>query len=400
MGDASAVQNSAGAPVWDMDFYSDAVIRNPYPHYRRMRDLGPLVWLPRHNLYAITRYDEVRAALEAHHALVSGRGVAANDTANGMANANLLATDPPLHDYLRKIVAAPVRPRALAAIQDRITASAEALIDRLLKRDTFDGMGDLAHFLPVSIVSELVGLPEAGRENMLRWAAATFDMLGGDNARMQAALPVVREMRAYCEVQATPDKVRPGGWVAMLFDAADQGLIDRDKVPVLMRDYLGPALDTTIFATGHLLHRLGKAPDQWARLRARPELIPNAINEAVRLDSPIRGFTRYAGQDYPVGDLTLPKGSRVLVLYASANRDERKWPNPDSFDIERQVLGHVGFGHGVHACVGMQLARLEIRSILTAMVNTVAGIEVGEPELALNNVLHGFAALPMRLQAA
>lgn len=392
--------NAAGAPEYDIDFYSDEVIRDPYPYYRRLRDLGPLVWLPQNGLYAIGRFDDLRAALASHDVLISSQGVAANSIANGMANSNLLATDPPLHDYLRKIVAAPVRPKGLAAIQKRIAASAEALIDRLLQREGFDGMKDLAHYLPVSIVSELVGLPEAGRENMLRWAASTFDMLGGDNTRMQAALPIVREMRAYCEAQATPDKVRPGGWVAMLYDAAEQGLIEKEKVPVLMRDYLGPALDTTIFATGHLLYRLGKDPEQWAKLRARPELIPNAINEAVRLDSPIRAFTRYAQHHYSIGDLTLPEGSRVLVLYASANRDERQWESPDCFDIERQVLGHVGFGHGVHACVGMQLARLEIRSILTAMVNRVARIEVGEPKQAMNNVLFGFAALPMRLIAA
>lgn len=400
MSDTATPRNSAAAPVYDVDMYSDAVIREPWVHDRAIRDLGPLVWLPQNRLYAIGRHEDVRAALSAHDVLISGRGVAANDTANGMANANLLASDPPLHDELRRIVARPVRPDSLNAIKDRIMASAELLIDRLLVCDHFDGMTDLAHVLPVSIVSELVGLPEAGRENMLRWAGATFDMLGGDNARMQAALPVVRQMRTYCETQATPDKVRAGGWVAMLYDAARQGLIETEKVPVLMRDYLGPALDTTIFATGHLLYRLGTDPAQWDLLRARPDLIGNAINEAVRLDSPIRGFTRLAAQDYSVGGLTVPAGSRVLILFASANRDERKWPDSDRFDIERNVLGHVGFGHGIHACVGMQLARLEMRSILTAMIARVARIEVGQPDITMNNVLRGFGRLPMRLIAA
>lgn len=388
------------APHYGVDLYSDPVIRAPYAHYRAIRDLGPAVWLPENDLWALGRHADVRAGLAAHDVLVSGQGVAANPTANAMANANLLATDPPLHDHLRKIVGAPVSPRGLTEIKARISASADALVARLLKRDGFDGMTDLAHFLPLSIVSELVGLPEQGRENMLKWAAATFDMLGGANARQAAALPVVREMRAYCDREATPDKVRPGGWVALLYDAARAGLIETDKVPVLMRDYLGPSLDTTIFATGHLLHQLGQHPDQWQLLRETPRLIPNAINEALRLESPIRGFTRLAAETYRVGDITIPQGDRVLLLYASANRDERKWDAPERFDITRNVTGHLAFGHGVHVCVGMQLARLEIRSILEAMVDKVARIEVAPPELAMNNVLRGFAWLPMRFHAA
>ena len=323
----------AEVPSYDVDFYAEGVIADPYPHYSAMRALGPLVWLPQNGLYAITRYAEVKQALSDHHILISGQGVAGNAKANALATANLLASDPPLHDHLRKVVGAPVMPDRLAAMRPRIMASAEALIDRLLVREGFDGMSDLAHYLPVSIVSELVGLPEAGRENMLRWAAATFDMLGGKNARLDEALPIVMEMRAYCEHQATRENVREGGWVAMLYDAAEAGLIEAQKVPVLMRDYLGPALDTTIFATGHLLHQLGQSPDQWQILRESPNLIPNAINEAIRHESPIRAFTRVAAEDYQVGDHILPKGARVLVLYASANRDERQWDNPEVFDI-------------------------------------------------------------------
>ena len=388
------------APRYGIDLYADEAIRTPYPHYRAIRDLGPAVWLPANELWAIGRHEDVRAGLAAHDVLISGNGVAANPTANAMANANLLASDPPLHNHLRKIVAAPVSPRGLQEMKPRIAASADALIERLIAGDGFDGMTDLAHFLPVSIVSELVGLPEAGRENMLTWAAATFDMLGGTNERQEMALPIVKEMRAYCEREATPDKVRPGGWVAMLYDAARDGLIETEKVPVLMRDYLGPSLDTTIFATGHLLHLLARHPDQWQTLRETPTLIPNAINEALRLESPIRGFTRLAARDYIVGDVTIPKGDRILLLYASANRDERKWKDPERFDIARNVTGHVAFGYGLHICVGMQLARLEIRSILEAMVEKVARIEAGEPELAMNNVLRGFSSLPMRFEEA
>ncbi|WP_230980492.1 cytochrome P450 [Oryzicola mucosus] len=330
----------------------------------------------------------------------SGHGVSGNSAANKIAPGNLLASDPPLHDHLRRIVAAPLSPRSLAMVKERIEETADALVDRLVQRSSFDGMADLAQYLPVSIVSELVGMPEHGRENMLRWASAVFDMLGGDNERAAAAMPIIMEMRAYTANEATRDKVRPGGWVAMLYDAADQGVIRPEQVQVLMRDYLGPSLDTTIFATGHLMYLLGQNPDQWQMLRDDPTLIPNAINEAVRLESPIRGFTRYAAADRHVGDTLIPSGDRALILYASANRDERRWERPDTFDVKRILTDHVGFGHGIHSCAGMQLARLEIRSIVTAMTKQVKSIQVGEPTLAMNNVLRGYERLPMTFLAA
>lgn len=383
-------------PIYDVDIYSDAVIRDPYPHYSRIRDLGAAVWLPANGMWAIGRHADVRACLSDHETFRSGKGVAGNDRANGIAPGNLLASDPPLHEELRRIVAAPLSLRALNDVKDRIADTANALVERLAARGSFDGMADLAQYLPVSIVSELVGMPEHGRENMLRWAGAVFDMLGGANERTEAAFPVITEMRAYTVNGATRENVRPGGWVAMLYDAADQGLIRPEQVQMLMRDYLGPSLDTTIYATGHLLYLLGTNPDQWERLVEDPKLIPNAINEAVRLESPIRGFTRTVASDTVVGDVAIPAGDRVLILYASANRDERQWDRPEAFDVGRVLIDHVGFGHGIHACAGMQLARLEMRCILTAMVNRVARIEVGEPVLAMNNVLRGYERLPVR----
>lgn len=395
-----STESAAARPSYDVDLYAESVIRAPYDHYRAIRDIAPAVWLPRNGLWAIARHADVRKALADHDKLISGKGVAANDKLNSMANNNLLASDPPLHDALRKVVAAPLTPAGLKRVRGRIMQSAGILVDRLVARRSFDGMRDLAQFLPLSIVSELVGMPEFGRENMLRWAAATFDMFGGENARTEEALPIIRQMRAYCEEEATRDRVRPDGWVAMLFDAADSGLVEHDRVPQLMRDYLGPSLDTTIFATGHLMHQLGRHPGQWEMLREDNSLIAGAINEAVRLESPIRGFTRYAAEDYDVDGTVIPEGERAIILYASANRDERRWEDPERFDITRVSIDHVGFGHGIHACAGAQLARLEIRALLTAMVEKVGRIEVGEPELQINNVLRGFMSLPMRFEAA
>ncbi len=384
-------------PTYDVDLYSNEVVVNPYPHYRAIRDLGEAVWLEQHSMWAIGRHLDARNALSAHNIFISGKGVAANNLSNGNSPGNLLASDPPLHTHLRKVVSKPLHPKALARIKPRIEASAGSLIDRLLARKSFDGILDLAQFLPISIVSEMVGLPDAGRRNMLEYAAAVFDLFGVDNTRTEAALPIVIKMRKYLSEQATRDKVLPEGWIAGLYDAVDLGLIKHEQVQTLMRDYLGPSLDTTIFAIGHLLHLFGQYPDQWKLLRQEPNRVGNAINEAIRLESPIRGFTRVLSQDYTIGGIKLFTGDRVLILYASANRDERRWDEPEKFDICRVLTDHVGFGYGIHQCVGMQLARLEMRSVLTAMIARVSKIKIlGAPVYAKNNVLRGLETLPIK----
>ena len=384
-------------PTYDVDLYSNEVVVNPYPHYRAIRDLGEAVWLEQHGMWAIGRHLDARNALSAHNIFISGKGVAANNLSNGNSPGNLLASDPPLHTHLRKVVSKPLHPKALARIKPRIEASAGSLIDRLLARKSFDGILDLAQFLPISIVSEMVGLPDAGRRNMLEYAAAVFDLFGVDNTRTEAALPIVIKMRKYLSEQATRDKVLPEGWIAGLYDAVDLGLIKQEQVQTLMRDYLGPSLDTTIFAIGHLLHLFGQYPDQWKLLGQEPNRVGNAINEAIRLESPIRGFTRVLSQDYTIGGIKLFTGDRVLILYASANRDERRWDEPEKFDICRVLTDHVGFGYGIHQCVGMQLARLEMRSVLTAMIARVSKIKIlGAPVYAKNNVLRGLETLPIK----
>ena len=270
---------------------------------------------------------------------------------------------------------------------------------RLVEHGDFDGMGDLASFLPVTIVSSLVG--QKGREQMLVWAAAAFDVLGVNNDRTKAALIVAGEMLQYVINDCRPETVKPDGWAAQIWEAVTAGKITPQEAAILHIDILAPALDTTIFATGHLLYFLATNPDQWALLKANRDFIPNAIEEAVRLQSPIRSFARVVETDQDVGGSTLPANGRVLTMYASANRDERPRDAPTTYNIRREGLnGHVGFGQGRHSCVGMHLAKFEMRSLLKSILTRVGRIEVGTPELQINNVLRGYAKLPMRFEAA
>ena len=165
-----------------------------------------------------------------------------------------------------------------------------------------------------------------------------------------------------------------------------------------MNDYMGPALDTTIFAATSAIWLFSRHPEQWDVLREKPALIPNAISEVIRLESPIQGFSRVTTQDHEMSGQTIPEGSRVIVLYGSANRDERQWDNPEQFDVQRRgVADHLGFGFGEHQCVGNNLARLEIRALLLALTKRVEKFELLDVEWAKNNTLHGIARCEVRI---
>lgn len=394
----TALANSA-APPFDEDFYGEAFIRDPYPRYAAMRALGPVVRLTRHGNWAVTRFREAREVLRDWRTYSSAHGVAADDAGCDFLKGNTLASDPPRHDEMRVAMAQPLLPGPLESIRGMVEEAATQLVDDLLARSSFDGMADLARHLPLTVVTELVGLPVDGRENMLNWAAASFDILGVQNERGRRGVETVREMRHWITTRATKERLKPGSWTARIHDLVADGTIEADVCPYLIRDYINPSLDTTISATGQLIHQLGRNPEQWRLLRENPELIPNAVHEAVRLGAPIRSFSRTVVRGTTLAGIDLSPGDRVMVLFASANRDETKFPDPDRFDVTRTEHDHLGFGHGLHMCVGMHLARLEMESLLRAMVERVGTIEVGEPSIALNNTIHAFADLPVTLTA-
>lgn len=384
------------APVYDADFYADDFIRDPLPHYARMRALGPVVYLPQHDNYALPRYREVAAALRNHGDFCSSKGVAGDAFGCEFLQGNTVASDPPRHTALRRAMAPPLFPGALKDIQPQIMEVAEALIDGLVEQGEFDTPRDLSRHLPFTIVRDMVGLPDHGQDRMQSWAAAAFDVLGCQNERGKAAVATIREMRRFIQGELTRESVRPGSWTSRILDLVDNGDLDPELAPFAMRDYINPSLDSTISATSQLIWQLSQHPEEWQRLRKHPEFVLNAANEAVRLASPARSFTRQLTRDFEIEDVLIPAGSRVQMLFASANRDETAFENPDSFDITRDPRKHLGFGSGIHMCVGMHLAQLEMTSLLEAMIPRVARIECGTPEIGLNNTIYTFASLPTR----
>lgn len=387
-------------PVFEGDLYADEVIRDPYPVYARLRELGPVVWLSQQQVYALPRYAEVASVLRQPKRYISSRGVSLNERTNRMLVGSTLNSDPPEHDATRAITSAPLLPGALEAITPRIRAAADGLVAELARRGRFDAVADFAQYLPVTIVAELVGLPDTARQKMLTWASATFNLFGPENGRAQAAFEDLRDLKAFLDKHGTPDKLKPGGWAARIFEVGAERGIPFEQCAQLMRDYINPSLDTTISSTGQAIKFFADAPDQWALVRQRPELIPNAVEEVVRLASPIRAFTRFVAEDSEIAGVPVPQGSRVMVMYASANRDERKFADPDRFDVTRDVHDHLGFGSGVHMCMGMHLARLEIVSLLQSLARRVKTLRLaGEPVVAMNNTIRAYASLPVEVEA-
>lgn len=382
-----------GAPWSDHDPYTDEALLDPWPGYRHLRDAGPAVWLPKYQMFALTRYDSVRRALEDWESFPSRNGVMMNDRMNQVLRGNTLCSDGADHQALRDVLRRPLTPRALRPVREDITAEAESVVDKLVARRSFDAATELANHLPVSVVSNLVGLPEKGRERMLVWAEEMFNCFGPMNDRTTASFEVLDEMMDYATNEAVPNKLKPGSWAAGIHNAVSRGEVPAQACPAMMIDYMGPSLDTTICAISNAVWAFANNPDQWDLVRADPQLMPSAVNEVLRYDAPVHGFSRYVARDVDMDGVVLPAGSRAIVFFGAANRDERKYPDPDRFDVLRRPGDHLGFGAGPHACVGMNLARIEMLALFTALAKRVRRFTILEQEPLLNNVLRGFKAL-------
>jgi cytochrome P450 len=381
-------------PTSALDPYTDQALQRPWPLYRELREMGPAVWLEKYEMFALTRYDVVVKALRDSEAFPSSFGVMMNDDMNQVLRGNTLCSDGDAHNRLRRVVIRPLTPAALKSLEDEVEREAEALVERLCARGRFCATRELATYLPVTIVSNAVGLPEEGRERMMAWSTGMFNCFGPVNERTRNAMPVLSEMMHYARTHAVPGKLKPGSWAEAIHHAAAAGEVPPEAVPVMMIDYMGPSLDTTIFAISSGVWLFANYPDQWNLLRDDPSLIPGAINEILRMEAPIQGFSRYVARDYDLDGVPLPKGSRAIVFYGAANRDPRQFHQPDRFDSRRDNAGrHMAFGAGPHMCLGQNLAKLEMRALFTALVRRVKRFRIAEEERMLNNVLRGFSKL-------
>ncbi|HEU5472960.1 MAG TPA: cytochrome P450 [Actinophytocola sp.] len=386
------------SPRTDIDLYTEAAIRSPYENYRLLRDLGPAVWLERNDVWAVARYRDVHAALQDPETFSSASGVALNDQTNERMRATTVSTDPPEHEQFRTLINRPLTPKALRAHQELFHRRADELVEKLLGAGTFDVVTDFAQVLPLSVVSDLLGWPVEGRSEFLSWSCAIFNLSGPMNERSIADLPALKAMQEYTREVIDSGRLRPGSCGADLLAAAEAERIDKNQIPSLIGAYLAPSIDTTVAMLSSALWLLGRDPSLWQAIRRDHSLIPNALNEVMRYESPVRGYTRLVTREYELDGTTLPAGSRVFLLLGAANRDERRWAEPDVFDIRRpDAKHHIAFGHGIHSCIGQGLVRLEGTALFTALAKRVRRIEVGEPTWGVNNVVRSLASLPVAL---
>ena len=249
------------------------------------------------------------------------------------------------------------------------------------------------------VVADLVGV-RVSNDRLLGWGASSFDVLGPLNRRGLRAAADGLGMLAYSR-RLSRSRVVPGSWAESVFEAAERGEISKREARAMVIDFVAPSLDTTILASTQMLWLLGENPDAWQRLRADPELIGAAVVESVRLASPIRGFTRRLSRNAEFGGARLRAGERAVLLFGAANLDERRYPDPERFDLDRPPGGNLGWGFGPHTCVGIHLAKLEMAALLRALVAQVERIEIlGPPTRIRNNTLQGIGSLSVRLIAA
>ncbi|TAL03854.1 MAG: cytochrome P450 [Rhodospirillaceae bacterium] len=385
-------------PTLDTDLFAPAVMADPFDAYRELRDLGPICLLGETGLYAMGRHADVKATLANWHDFSSAQGVALNDICNGFMRGTPIASDPPDHTKFREILGGPLQPKQLAQLRGRLAELADERVQEVVGVGRIDAMLELARHLPLRVISELVGLPDDGRSRMLKWADAGFNSMGpAHDPRTEQALGTMAEMVAYICNPDLPARFREGSWSAELWKSVTKGDLMADAACQILQGYVTPSLDTTIFALGTLLHLLATNPNEWRKLKENSKLVPKCVNEALRFDGPGRGFSRVVRREVQVGDAILPVGARVVTVLPAANRDERRYENPDKFDILRDATDHVGFGGGIHRCVGGNLAMLELTVMLDAIVKHVSEIEVFEYKLAENTVLRGFESLSVCL---
>jgi len=383
--------------VCDEDVFSHEAVRNARAVDDRLRELAPAVKLTRENITMLGRYEHVSEGLRDWRTF-SSTSRPWHDP-NSVRPEILLTDDPPKHTGVRAVIAAALSPRALAKMSDAFKADANALIESLRERsgEKIDAVAAITQAFVYKVLPDALGLPVKGREHLYAFGHMVWATMGPMNALFQEAMvdtgPVIEWAQACCRREnLTPDSLG-----MEMYKAADRGEITAAEAELLVGILLSAAADTTVMTMATAIQAFCEFPDQYAMLRSDPTQIRSAFDESLRWDSPSRMAGRIAMRDVEIDGVVIPKGERCGLMFAAANRDPRKWTDPERFDIRRDHRAHLGWGYGVHACVGRVLALLEADALLGAIVKNIERFEAaGEPEPWMTTIGHGPAKLPVR----
>jgi cytochrome P450/ferredoxin-NADP reductase len=362
------------APM-EYDPFSAAFQADPFPVYRWMRDEAPVYYSKKWGWWALSRFDDVRAAATDPATFLSFEGIDIDDTAKDQSGPGFLPDlDNPRHDQVRRIVQPQLLPNRIAEREDAVRAVVRGLVDRWRDRGSVDLAQELAWPMPNAVFFDLLGLPATGpdRARLERWVHELKDRKPDDSRLTPLAKAATAGIQSYFVDLLHERRREPrADLVTHLVHA------DIDGVP-FAEEHMGPAseilglmmvlflggVESTAGLTGTLFKLLAENPDQRALLRDDPSLIPDAVEEAIRIATPLQLVGRTAARDVTLHGATIPAGGRVVLVYGAANRDERRFPDPDRFDVTRGKQRHLGFGEGIHGCLGAPLARLEAKVAL------------------------------------
>jgi cytochrome P450 len=388
-------------PVSDDDVFGREAVRNARSVDDGLREIAPVVKLARENITIVARYQHVSNGLKDWQAF-SSTSRPWHDP-NSVRPEILLTDDPPEHTAVRRVIATALSPKALSKMSAAFQADANVLIGRLRVRsgETINAVADIARPFVYKVLPDLLGLPQEGRENMTAFGHMVWATLGPPNELFHEAMADVGPVIDWVDQCCNRENLDPEGLGMQMFLAADRGQITEDEAKLLVQILLSAAADTTVMTLSTAIRAFSLFPGQYRELRKDPTLLRSAFDESLRWDSPSRMAGRIAMRDVEIEGYVIPKGERCGLMFAAANRDPRKWQDPNRFDIHRDNRGHVGWGYGVHACVGRVLALLEADALIGALLTHIERFEpAGEPEPWLTTIGHGPAKLPVRIFAA
>ena len=366
----------------DFDPFDPAFFRDPYPSYAVLRDQQPVYRreIPDHRVWPhywmLTRAGDVNDALSDWRTFSSAQGTLV-DTDITLIPPNMFNMDPPRHDELRTILSRAITPSRITDLEPHVRAYAEGLVAELRERGSFDAATDFAQPIPTITMCALMDLPVSERARFLKW---NLDTLAGADFTSPAALQAYGEMGEYWESLVGDRRDKPGTDLISQILHTEVALSDAEVAGFcsLLHD---AAQNTTMNMIALGVAILARFPDARRRLREDRALWPQALEELLRLASPVQGLARTTTRDVTLHDVTIPAGDQVLVLYGSANHDPSVFPEPEALDFDREVKNQWTFGHGIHYCLGNAVARLEVRVALDVLLDAAGDWDVRDDEI-------------------
>ena len=391
---------SLAIPEIDFDPFSHESVRNARAVDDALRESSPVVKLQGEDVLLLGRHEHVSTGLRDWKSF-SSTSRPWHDP-NSVRPELLLTDDPPKHTRVRAVIANALTPKALATAAEKFRADAEAIVARARDRQaagaTLDAVHDFTQPFVYKVLPDLLGVMANGREHMYDFGNMVWATMGPMNALFQETMastgqPVIDWATDACK----RENLQSGTLGMAMYEAADRGEITADEAYLLVGILLSAAADTTVMTLANAIRAFAEFPEQYAMLRRDPSLVRAAFEESLRWDSPSRMAGRLAMKDVSIGEYVIPAGTRCGLMFAAANRDPRRWQDADRFDIQRDNAGNLGFGYGVHACVGRVLALLEAEAMLGAIATRIDGFEsAGAVEPWMTTIGHGPASVPVK----